>query len=128
MKVLIAIDTRGCETLATEASQHLPRGAELICVHVIDSGPRHHMHHLHGPLRHHKPPHERDRQMNASEEAAGKEALDEAVKNSQATGATSHSVLRRGEPGHEIVEAARELNASLIVLRARKHPDHHPKH
>jgi len=85
------------------------------------------MHHLHGPLRHHRPPHERDRQMNASEEAAGKEALDEAVKNSQATGAVSNSVLRRGEPGREIVDVARELDVSLIVLRARKHPDHHPK-
>jgi nucleotide-binding universal stress UspA family protein len=96
---------------------------ELVLVHVIDTGPRKDLAHLTGPLR--LGPRADDPRhgaaMDAAEEAAGRAALDEAVAEALAAGVVAEARLERGQPQQVLVAVARELRATLVVLRARVH-------
>jgi nucleotide-binding universal stress UspA family protein len=131
MKVLCAVGSRGGAELVLQTIDILGKGCELCLVHVIDEGPRHHLKHLHGPLRHGPlggPA--REREMSAAEESGGHAALDDALEAAKKAGVAAKSQLKRGNPEHEIVELAHEIGASLILIRARegasRHPDHGP--
>lgn len=101
---------------------------ELVLVHVIDTGPRKDLAHLSGPL--HFGPRggdpRRDAAIDAAEEAAGRTALDEALAEAQAAVANAVARVERGKPEQVIVAVAREVQATLVALRARDHSEGHP--
>lgn len=129
MKVLLPIAERGGATLVRRAIELFGQDCEIHLVHVIDAGPRHHMEHLHGPLRHGpRGGPRREREIGAAEESGGRDALNEAQQAAQEMGAVAESHLKRGNPEHEIVDLAEALDASLIILRVRDDSGYHPRH
>lgn len=128
MQVLCPIGSRRGVELVHRIADILGSNHRLLLLHVIDTGPRHHLEHLHGPL-HHGPrggPH-REREMSAAEESGGHTALDEVLEAATGAGIIAESRLERGRPEKIIVDVAREINASLIVIRARDKRSDHPR-
>jgi nucleotide-binding universal stress UspA family protein len=101
---------------------------ELVLVRVIDMGPRKDLEQISGPL-HFGPrrvDHRRDAAIDAAEEAAGRVSLDEALEEARAAGVPAVARLERGKPEQVIVAVAREVQASLVAIRARDHAEGHP--
>jgi nucleotide-binding universal stress UspA family protein len=127
MRVLCAIGQRGGPELVQRVGTVIGGRPELLLLHVIDSGPRHDLEHLRGPLRHgplDKPG--REQALRAAEEGAGKAALDEALAVAQAAGFSSKILLERGKPEQVIVRVACDEAVSLIVLWAREGAEGRP--
>lgn len=129
IRVLIPIAARGGAELIRRAIDILG-DCEIHLVHIIDLGPRHHLEHLHGPLRHGpRGGPAREKELGAAEESGARAALNEAQQAAREIGLNVvESHLERGNPEHEIVDLADVIGASLIILRARETPGHHPHH
>jgi nucleotide-binding universal stress UspA family protein len=124
MRILCAIGiSRGSEIVRQVASI-TREGDELVLLHVIDTGPRHDLDRLRGPLHAH---HERHGELDAAEEEAGKAALKEALTEAGRLGLAAVERLERGRPEQVIVSLAGELTAQLVVLHARESPQAHPR-
>lgn len=124
MRILCAIGTRRGSEVIRQVALIAREGDELVLVHVIDTGPRHDLDRLRGPLH---PRHEHREEMDAAEEEAGKAMLKEALGEAGRLGLTASERLERGRPEHVVVELARETNAKLVVLYARESPQAHPR-
>ena len=101
---------------------------ELVLVRVIDTGPRKDLEQISGPLRFGPRGGDprRGAAIDAAEEAAGRASLDEALAEARAAGVAAVARLERGKPEQVIVAVAREVQASLVAIRARDHVEGHP--
>jgi nucleotide-binding universal stress UspA family protein len=124
MRILCAIGTRRGNEVVRKVAPIMRQGDELTLVHVIDTGPRHDLDRLKGPLHLH---HEHRVELDSAEEEAGKAMLKEALEEAGRLGLTASERLERGNPEHVVVELARETNAELVVLHARELPKAHPR-
>src|SRR5262249_40699108 len=101
---------------------------ELLLLNVADPGPRRDLEQLTGPLR--RGPlggPARTRAMEAAEDAAGKDALAEALAAARAAGVNAATRFERGKAEQVIVAVAREIGANLVAIRARDQPQDHPQ-
>jgi nucleotide-binding universal stress UspA family protein len=124
MRILCAIGIRRGRELVRQVSRITRAGDELVLLHVIDTGPRHDLDRLRGPLH---PRHERHGELDAAEEEAGKATLKEALAEAGRCGLVAAERLERGRPEQVIVSLAGELTAPLVVLHARESPEAHPR-
>lgn len=127
MRVLCAIGIRDGSDTVSRALAAVPSGAELLLVHVIHTGPRQDMGQFGSSLRQRpRGPAPRTESIDAAEDAAGRDALEEAASVAQAANASVTTRLERGKPEQLLVALARETRADLVVLRAREHAGNHP--
>jgi nucleotide-binding universal stress UspA family protein len=124
MRILCAIGTRRGVDVLRLVAEFAREGDELVLLHVIDTGPRHDLDRLHGPLH---PHHEHKADLDVAEEDAAKAALREASEEAARTGFSFAERLERGRPERVIVSVAAEIEADLVVLCARESPQAHPK-
>ena len=102
-------------------------GAEVLLLHVIDAGPRVLLEHDRGSHRAPWPaprPGQLERRMEAADEegAAGLLALWSERCTAAIPGVEVATHVRRGRPEQEIVQAARELGANVVVVQVRTRP------
>ncbi len=124
MRILCAIGIRRGSELVRQVATITREGDELVLLHVTDTGPRHDLDRLRGPLH---PHHERHDELDAAEEEAGKATLKEALAEAGRLGLAAAERLERGRPEQVIVSLAGELTAQLVVLHARESPQAHPR-
>lgn len=124
MRILCAIGIRRGSELVRQVATITREGDELVLLHVIDTGPRHDLDRLRGPLHAH---HEHHGELDAAEEEAGKATLKEAWAEAVRLGLSAAERLERGRPEQVIVSLAGELTAQLVVLHARESPSAHPR-
>lgn len=124
MRILCAIGARRGAEVARQLAEFAHTGADLVLLHVIDTGPRHDLDRLRGPLHSH---HEHQAEIDVAEEDAAKSALKEAAEEAARSGFPFIERLERGRPEHVIVSVASEIGADLVVLCARESPQAHPK-
>jgi len=123
MRILCAIGIRRGGELVKRVCQIAGPGDELVIVHVVDTGPRHDLNHLEGTLR---PHHALRNELNAAEQDAGSEALNEAREEASRAGIPAGTRLERGRPEEVIVALASELGIDMVALLAREIPHGHP--
>ena len=115
MHVLCAVGQRGGPQLVRRVVEMLFAGSELLLLHVVDTGPRHDLKHLIGSLRHGPAgASERESELHAAEESAGKAALAETQEAAQAAGFSARTSLAWGRPEEIILQLAESENVSLI--------------
>lgn len=129
MRIVCSIGLRsGTEIVRRVLAMASGNGLELVLLHVIDPGPRHDLAQISGPLRFGPriggPRH--GQAIAAAEEAAGRMALDEAATAARAAGFEATILLECGRAEQVIVEVAREVEASLVAIRARDYAEGHP--
>jgi nucleotide-binding universal stress UspA family protein len=108
-RILVPTDFSAGSEAAWRAAQRLAGalGAELVLVHVFVETPLF----FEGPFAG-----ERVREVYASARAWVQEQLDKWAADARATGRTVRAALRTGVPYQEIVAAARDEGADLVVL------------
>jgi len=124
MRILCAIGARRGRDVVRRAAAFTRTGDELVVLHVTDTGPRHDLDRLRGPLH---PHHEHGRDLDTAEAEAGETMLREALEEARQLGLAASERLERGRPEQVVVALARELGADLVVLLARESPHGHPK-
>jgi nucleotide-binding universal stress UspA family protein len=124
MRILCAIGIRRGNELVRQVSTITRDGDELVLLHVIDTGPRHDLDRLRGPLHAH---HEHHGELDAAEAEAAEATLKEALTEAGRLGLAATERLERGRPEQVIVSLAGELTAQLVVLHARESPQAHPR-
>ena len=120
MRILCAVGTQGGVELIRRLAEITGPRHELFLLHVIDTGPRRELEgflHRPGPRGRPAPPPERDRQIDAPEEAAGQAALQEARQAAEQAGFTVQVDLQRGRPEQVIVQRAREGQCQLVAIQ-----------
>jgi len=123
MRIICAIGRRGGPELIHRLTKIMGNKAEYLLLHVIDTGPRHHLEdYLRGPL--HRSPHHgkpaREQAVQAAEETAGQATIRETLEAARNIGLNVSSSIERGRPEEIIVQVARERQADLIVIWARE--------
>jgi nucleotide-binding universal stress UspA family protein len=126
MRVVCAIGQRGGPVLVHRVSAIVGSNLDLLLLHVADTGPRHELEHLAGPLRHGPPARPVEVTLNQAEEAAGQAALSEALEAAHKLGLNAETRAERGRPERVIVEVAHQTGAALIVVSAREGAAGHP--
>ncbi|HEY2972054.1 MAG TPA: universal stress protein [Pyrinomonadaceae bacterium] len=127
MHVLCPIGQRGGPELVQRLAEVLDKGAELLLLHVIDTGPRHDLKHLIEGLRHGPASIPgRGPELSAAEETAGETSLAETQAAAEAAGFGAQSRLAKGRPEDVIMQVAREESVSLICISAREGAEGHP--
>ena len=108
-RILVPTDFSAGSETAWRAAQRLAGalGAELVLLHVLVETPLF----FEGPFTG-----ERVREVYASARAWVQEQLDKWAADARATGQTVRAALRTGVPYQEIVAAARDEGADLVVL------------
>ncbi len=124
MRVLCAVGTRRGADQVRQLAELVPTSVELVLLHVIDTGPRHDLDRLRGPMH---PHHEHNADLDVAEEDAARSTLREAAEEAAHVGLTVAERLERGRPERVIVSVAAEMEADLVVLCARESPQSHPK-
>ena len=124
MRILCAIGIRRGAELVRRVTEVAKPGDELVLVHVVDTGPRHHVNHLEGTLHSH---HDHREELNAAEEESGQAMLKEAAEEASRAGVGAATRLERGNPEHVVVALAQEMGARLVALLARENPQSHPR-
>jgi nucleotide-binding universal stress UspA family protein len=127
MRLLCAVGQRDGALVVREALAHVGDAIELTLLHVVDDRPRRDVEAFRGPLR--RISAERQREIDAAEESAGRAALAEAEAAARDAGAQVTSIttrLERGKPEQVIVALAHALRANLVALRPRERPDGFP--
>jgi nucleotide-binding universal stress UspA family protein len=124
MRILCAIGIRRGSELVRKVAAFTREGDELVLLHVIDTGPRHDLDMLRGPLHTH---HGFHGELDAAEEEAGRAALKEALAEAGRSGLAAVQRLERGRPEQVIVSIAGDLSAEVVVLHARESPQAHPR-
>jgi nucleotide-binding universal stress UspA family protein len=127
MRVLCAIGRRGGPELIQRVADVIGGKPELLLLCVIDAGPRHDLEHLLGPLRHGPLGPGREQALRATEEAAGKAALEETLAAAQEAGFSASTIIERGKPEQVIVRVAGDEEGSLIAIWAREGAEGHPR-
>ena len=127
MRVLCAVGQRGGPELVQRVAEILSAGAELLLLHVVDTGPRHDLKHLIGQLRHGpaRGP-GREGELHAAEESAGRTSLGETQEAAQAAGFAARTSLVWGRPEEVILQVAESEKVSLICISAREGAEGHP--
>jgi hypothetical protein len=77
MRILCAIGARRGTDVVRQLAELARTGAELVLLHVIDTGPRHDLDRLRGPMH---PHHEHQADLDVAEEDAAMSALKEAAE------------------------------------------------
>ena len=124
MRILCAIGSRRGTDVVRQLGEFAPAGAELVLLHVIDTGPRHDLDQLRGPMH---PHHTHQADLNVAEEDAATGALKEAAGEAARRGLEVKERLERGRPERLIVSVAAEIEADLVVLCARESAQAHPR-
>ena len=124
MRILCAIATRRGNDVVRQLAEFTREGDEIVLLHVIDTGPRHDLDRLHGPLHPHL---EHKADLDVAEEDAAKAALSEASEEAARMRFSFAERLERGRPERVIVSVAAEIDADVVVLCARESPQAHPK-
>jgi nucleotide-binding universal stress UspA family protein len=118
MLIICAIGQRGGPELVKRLTEIIGIHADLLLLHVIDTGPRHD---LGKYLRVH------ELELEAAEDAAGRAAMEEAIKTARQEGLKVTSSIKKGRPGEIIVQTASESNAAFIAIRASEGAAGHPR-
>lgn len=129
MRIVCSIGLRaGAEMVQQVLAITASARHELVLIHVIDTGPRHDLAQLSGPLRF--GPRASDTRhgqaIAAAEEAAARVSLDEAAGAARALGVEAATRLERGRPEQVLLAVAREVQAALVVVRANDHAEGRP--
>ncbi len=125
MRVLCCLDGTNGEQVSRAIAAFLQEESRTIGVlYVTDTGPREEMErHRERFLRPPHPPLPRHEQMRQAERASAQEILEE---GSRLLGGTER-IERTGRPEREIVQAALEWRADVIVLCSRSEPEGAPQ-
>jgi nucleotide-binding universal stress UspA family protein len=127
MHVLCPIGQRGGPELVQRLAEVLDKGAELLLLHVIDTGPRHDLKHLIEGLRHGPASIPgRGPELSAAEETAGQTSLAETQAAAEAAGFSAQSRSAKGRPEEVIMQVARDEAVLLICISAREGAEGHP--
>ena len=116
MRVLCCLDGTNVEPISRATALFSPAGLTLGLIHVIDKGPHHDIEHTRERFfRSPVPPAGREHQMLEVEQASAKEIITEGLR--YLSGAETFQ--REGRPEREIVNAAAEWAADLVVICPR---------
>jgi nucleotide-binding universal stress UspA family protein len=127
MRVLCAIGQRGGAAIIERVAAVVGGSPELLLLEVIDTGPRHGLERLIGPLRHGPlGGHEREDALTAAEDNASRAALGEAEEAARAAGLHLRALVERGRPEQIIVRVAEDEGVSLIAIEAHEGAEGHP--
>jgi nucleotide-binding universal stress UspA family protein len=116
MRVLCCLDGTNAEAISRATGLFSPAELTVGLIYVIDQGPHHDIEHTRE--RHFRPPVPppgREHQMVEAEQASAKEIIDEGLR--YLSGA--ESLRREGRPEREIVNAAADWEADLIIICPR---------
>jgi nucleotide-binding universal stress UspA family protein len=116
MRVLCCLDGTNVEPITKAASLLSPAAQTVGLIYVIDKGPHHEIEHTRERFfRPPIPPPAREHEMVAVEQGSAEEIIDEGLR--YLSGA--EALQREGRPEREIVNAAAEWQADLIVICPR---------
>jgi len=116
MRVLCCLDGTNAEPISRATSLLSPAGLTVGLIYVVDQGPRHDIEHTRE--RHFRspvPPPGREHQMLEAEQASANEIIDEGLRYL----AGAETLRREGRPEREIVNAAADWQADLIIICPR---------
>src|SRR5258708_5148545 len=123
MRVLCCLDGTNVVPISRATSLLSPGALTLGLIYVIDKGPHHEIEHTRERFfRSPTPPLEREHEMVEVEQGAAQEIINEGLK--YISGA--EALRREGRPEREIVNAAAEWEADLIIICPRA--EHRDKH
>jgi hypothetical protein len=117
MRVLCAVGQRGGPELIERLARLLNGQSELLLLHLVDTGPRHDLEHLVGPLRHGPlggPG--RQRQLNDAEEPAAMSTLEETLAAARKPGFSGKILRDTGQPERAIMRIVSDEEVSLIAI------------
>ncbi len=117
--ILVAIDGSESDAFWSEVADLVPPASSILVLHVVDEGPRRELdiQFLRRP-GHPRPP-DLDARATAAERRGSEAILAEAAQRLDAVTGSVQTVWRAGRPEHEIVAAAAEADARLVVVAAR---------
>jgi len=127
MRVLCPIGQRNGPKLVQRLAEVLGKQADVLLLHVVDTGPRHDLKHLIEGLRH--GPHgstERDHELSRAEENAAETSLAETKVTAETLGFNVQVRIAKGRAEEVIMEIARNESVSLICISAREGLEGHP--
>ena len=129
MKILCPIGLRGGPGLITRIVEINGTQSELILLHVIDTQPHHDLDEILRSSAWGRPRSSGgENELISAEQAAGRTAIDEAVKSAKKFGfQVGNAKITWGKPEHVIVDTAKEQNVDLIVICAREGSQGHPR-
>lgn len=116
MRVLCCLDGTNAEPISRATGLFSPDGRTVGLIYVVDKGPRHDIEHARE--RHFRPPAPppvREHQMLEVEQASAQEIIDEGLQFLSG----AETMQREGRPEREIVNAAAEWRADLIIICPR---------
>jgi nucleotide-binding universal stress UspA family protein len=116
MRVLCCLDGTNAEPISRATDLLSPGGLAVGLIYVIDKGPHHDIEHARE--RHFRPPApppKREHQMLEVEQASAEEIIAEGLRYLSG----GETIQREGRPEREIVNAAAEWNADLIIICPR---------
>ena len=116
MRVLCCLDGTNVEPISRATALLSHTGLTVGVIYVIDKGPHHEIEHTRERFfRPPAPPPERERQMLEVEHASAQEIIDEGLRSLSA----AEALKREGRPEREIVNAAAEWPADLVLICPR---------
>ncbi|MFY9987644.1 MAG: universal stress protein [Chthoniobacterales bacterium] len=116
MRVLCCLDGTNLESIGRATALLTPAGLSLGVIYVIDKGPHHDIEHTRERFfRPPGPPPRREHQMVEVEQTSAREIIEESLR--YLSGA--EVLQREGRPEREIVNAAAEWGADLIIICPR---------
>ena len=116
MRVLCCLDGTNAEPISRATGLLSPNSLTVALIYVIDQGPHHDIEHARE--RHFRPlapPPAREHQMLEAEKGSAQEILDEGRRFLT----EAETLQREGRPEREIVNAAAEWEADLVVICTR---------
>jgi nucleotide-binding universal stress UspA family protein len=116
MRVLCCLDGTNAEAISRATTLLSPEALTLGLIYVIDNGPHHEIEHARE--RHFRPPFPppaREHEMVEVEQASAQEIIDEGLRHLSG----AETFQREGRPEREIVNAAADWEADLIIICPR---------
>jgi nucleotide-binding universal stress UspA family protein len=124
VRVLCCLDGTNAEPIRRATALLSPNGLTVRLIYVIDKGPHHEVEHARERhFRSPAPPPTREHQMLEVEQASAQEIIDEGLRHLSG----AETLQREGRPEREIVNAAAEWKADLIIICARAEYHDPPK-
>jgi nucleotide-binding universal stress UspA family protein len=117
MRVLCCLDGTNVDQVS-KATENLSTSQPLAVglIYVTDTGPRHDIKHLRERfLRPPGPPPPREEEMQQAEKASAQDILNEGLRRFP----SAEAIQRQGRPEREIVNAAAEWQADLVIICPR---------
>jgi len=116
MRVLCCLDGTNAEPISRATGSLSPNSLTVAFIYVIDKGPHHDIEHARERhFRPSAPPASREHQMLEAEKSSAQEILDEGRRFLT----EAETLQREGRPEREIVNAAAEWEADLVVICTR---------